>query len=198
MLRLLPNIEGFGGIPGPEAYQIKNEYAQRRRLRRINSLPKVKFSRLERLYQTPKIKASLSKVQALKFILQIAASKLENCVFPNSNLQILSSKSNLRSSFANLFNFKFSKTCWKSPKLNKGILAHFEKMSLARWFWAFFFFWKKRVFCFVKWAKTNAFVFPIGKMKLINMLNLFQPIEFSLSKFDRLDPSYQTSKARIW
>ena len=26
---------------------------------------------------------------------------------------------------------------------------------------------------------------------------LFQPIEFSLSKFDRLDPSYQTSKARI-
>ena len=52
MLRLLPKIEGFGGIPGPEAYQIKNEYAQRRR--RINSLPKVKFSRLERLYQTPK------------------------------------------------------------------------------------------------------------------------------------------------
>ena len=157
MLRLLPNIEGFGGIPGPEAYQIKNEYAQRRRLRRINSLPKVKFSRLERLYQTPKIKASLSKVQALKFILQNAASKVGNCVFPNSNLQILSSKSNLRSSFANLFNFKFSKTCWKSPKLNKGILAHFEKMSLARWFWAFFFFWKKRVFCLVKWAKTNAF-----------------------------------------
>ena len=83
--------------------------------------------------------------------------QLQNCVFPNFNLQILSSKSNLRSSFANLFNFKFSKTCWKSPKLNKGILAHFEKMSLARWFWAFFFFWKKRVFCLVKWAKTNAF-----------------------------------------
>ena len=92
----------------------------------------------------PKIKTSLSKVQALKFILQNAASKVGNCVFPNSNLQILSSKSNLRSSFANLFNFKFSKTCWKSPKLNKGILAHFEKMSLARWFWAFFFFWKKK------------------------------------------------------
>ena len=46
------------------------------------------------------------------------------------------------------------------------------------------------MFLLVKWAKTNAFVFPIGKMKLINMLNLFQPIEFSLSKFDRLDPSY--------
>ena len=35
-----PNIEGFERIPGPEAYQIKNEYAQCRRLRRINSLPK--------------------------------------------------------------------------------------------------------------------------------------------------------------
>ena len=32
MLRLLPKIKGFGGIPGPEAYQIKIEYAQRRRL----------------------------------------------------------------------------------------------------------------------------------------------------------------------
>ena len=31
----------------------------------------------------------------------------------------------------------------------------------------------------------------------IKMPSLFQPIEFSLSKFDRLDPSYQTSKARI-
>ena len=43
MRRLLPKIEGFGGIPGPEAYQLKNKYTQRRRLRRINSLPKVKF-----------------------------------------------------------------------------------------------------------------------------------------------------------
>ena len=41
------------GIPVSEAYQIKNEYAQRRRLRRMNSLPKVKFSRLERLYHPP-------------------------------------------------------------------------------------------------------------------------------------------------
>ena len=112
----------------------------------------------------PKIKTSLSQVQALKFILQVAASKVGNCVFPNSNLQILSSKSNLRSSFANLFNFKFSKTCWKSPKLNKGILAHFEKMSLARWFWAFFFF--LRVFCLVKWGDfflggANEGLFPL-------------------------------------
>ena len=35
MLRLLPKIEEFGGIPGLEVYQPKNEYAQRRRLRRI-------------------------------------------------------------------------------------------------------------------------------------------------------------------
>ena len=148
------NIEGFGGIPGPEAYQIKNEYAQRRRLRRINSLPKRRsFHDLSASTKPKNEKASLSKVQALKFILQIAASKQENCVFPNSNLQILSSKSNLRSSFTNLFNFKFSKTCWKSPKLYKGILAHFEKMSLARWFERFL----KTVFWGVKWAKTNAF-----------------------------------------
>ena len=29
------------------------------------------------------------------------------------------------------------------------------------------------------------------------MPSIFQPIEFSLPKFDRLDPTYQTSKARI-
>ena len=39
--------------------------------------------------------------------------------------------------------------------------------------------------------------FSIGKMKLIKMLNLFQPIEFSLSKFDSLDPTYQTSKQSV-
>ena len=36
-------------------------------------------------------------------------------------------------------------------------MAHFEKMSLARWFSAFFEF-EKEMLCFVKWAKTNAFV----------------------------------------
>ena len=35
ILRLLLNIEGFGGIQGPEPYQIKIEYTQRRCLRRI-------------------------------------------------------------------------------------------------------------------------------------------------------------------
>ena len=56
----------------------------------------------------------------------------------NFYLRILSSNFNLRACFVKLFNFKLSKTCWKSPKLNKRILAHFEKMSLACWFWAFF------------------------------------------------------------
>ena len=130
----------------PRAWSVPNK----KWIRPTSTLAPYKFTSKSEVFPTraplpnPKIKTSLSKVQALKFILQIAASKLENCVFPNSNLQILSSKSNLRSSFANLFNFKFSKTFWKSPKLYKGILAHFEKMSLARWFWAFFFFWKKK------------------------------------------------------
>ena len=145
MLRLLPISRVLVGSQGLKRTKIKNEYAQRRRLRRINSLPKRgSFHDLSASTKPPKIKASLSKVQALKFILQVAASKVGNCVFPSPNLQILSSTSNLRSSFANLFNFKFSKTCWKIPKLYEGILAHFKKMSLARWFWAFFFFSKKR------------------------------------------------------
>ena len=80
------------------------------------------------------------------------------------------------------------------PKNSRRILAFFEKMSLARWFWAFFFFFKKKgkKKCF---ASQNGLkqTLPIGKMKLIKMLNLFQPIEFSLSKFDSLDPSYHTS-----
>ena len=83
------------------------------------------------------MKPSLSKSTSF----QIYSSKcsFKTAFSPNFNLQILSSKSNLRSSFTNLFNFKFSKTCWKSPKLYKRSLTHFQKMSLARWFWAFFF-----------------------------------------------------------
>ena len=112
--------------------------------------------------------------------------QLQNCVFPNFNFQILSSKSNLRSSFTNLFNFKFSKTCWKSPKLYKRSLTHFQKMSLARWFWAFFF--EKKVFCLVKWAKTNAFS-STGKMKADKTAKSFPTYRILVfSKFDSLDP----------
>ena len=55
------NIEGFGGIPGPEAYQIKM-------IRPTSTLApykftskKGKFSRLERLYQTRKLKLAFQK-----------------------------------------------------------------------------------------------------------------------------------------
>ena len=122
----------------------------------INSLPKAKFSRLERLYQTPK-KWKLA-FQKYKLSNSFFKMQLQNCVFPNFNLQILSSKSNLRSSFTNLFNFKFSKTCWKSPKLYKRSLTHFQKMSLARWFWAFFFVEKKNVLS-RKMSKNKRFFF---------------------------------------
>ena len=153
----------------------------------------MKFSRLERLYQTPK-KWKLA-FQKYKLSNSFFKMQLQNCVFPNFNLQILSSKSNLRSSFTNLFNFKFSKTCWKSPKLYKRSLTHFQKMSLARWFWAFF-FWKKKVFCLVKWVKTNAFS-SIGKMKADKTAKSFPTYRILVfSKFDSLDPTYQTSKKR--
>ena len=172
-----------------------------------NPLSKVKFSRLERLYQTPtKWKLAFQKYKLSNSFFKM---QLQNCVFPNFNLQILSSKSNLRSSFANLFNFKFSKTCWKSPKLYKRNLTHFEKMSLARWFWAFFFFWKKKeekeVFCLVKFAKTNAFS-STGKMKADKTTKSFptyrilafrtligwsQAIKLRKREFDRLEKIWQ-------
>ena len=48
----------------------------------------------------------------LLFSGKIHSSKcsFKTALFPSFNLHILSSKSNLRSSFANMFNFKFSKT----------------------------------------------------------------------------------------
>ena len=58
----------------------------------------------------------------------------QNERFSIFHVQILSSNFYLRASFAKLFNFKLSKNCWNNPKLYKRILAHFEKMSLARWF----------------------------------------------------------------
>ena len=64
MRHLLRKIEGLGGIPGPEAYQIKKiEYAQRRRLRReINSTSKSEVFPTWAPLPNPKIKASLQKL----------------------------------------------------------------------------------------------------------------------------------------
>ena len=143
------------------------------------------------------MKASLSK--STSFQIHSSKCSFKTAFVPNFNLQILSSKSNLRSSFTNLFNFKFSKTCWKSPKLYKRSLTHFQKMSLARWFWASFFL-KKKLFCLVNWAKTkltNAFS-SIGKIKADKTAKSFPTYRILVfSKFDSLDPSYQTSKERI-
>ena len=77
--------------------------------------------------------------QALKFILQIAASK--NAFFQHSIFKFYLLSPISRSSFANLLNFRSSKICWKSSKLYEKVLAHLERMSLARHlarsFWVF-------------------------------------------------------------
>ena len=135
------------GSQGLKRTKWKNEYTQRRRLRRN------KFTSKGEVFPTWALLPNLKEIKRLAFQkckLQNSFFKLhlQKCVFPNFNLRTLSSKSNLRSSFANLFNFKFSKTCWKSPKLYKRSLTHFQKMSLARWFWASFFLKKK---CFDSW-----------------------------------------------
>ena len=79
-------MEGFGGIPGPEACQMKNEYAQRRRLRRSKFTSKSEvFLTWAHLPNLKEMKASLSKVQALNLILQITASKLRFSKLQSSN-----------------------------------------------------------------------------------------------------------------
>ena len=58
--------------------------------------------------------------------------------------------------FCKIFQFQVTVigTCWKNPKLNREIFAHFEKMSLAADFEHFFF---EKNFCLLKWAKMKAF-----------------------------------------
>ena len=86
MRPLLPKIEGLGRIPGPEAYQIKIEYAQRRRLRRNKTTSKSEvFPTWAPLPNLKEMKVSLSKVQAFKFILPNAASKLRFSKLQPSN-----------------------------------------------------------------------------------------------------------------
>ena len=79
MRRLLRKIEGLGGIPGPEAYQMKklNTPNVDACAVEINSTSKSEvFPTWAPLPNPKEMKASLSKVQAFKFILQNAASKL--------------------------------------------------------------------------------------------------------------------------
>ena len=98
------------GFWHPKAWRVPNEKMNTLNVDActlINSLPKVQFFRLERFHQTSK-KWKLA-FQKYKLSDSFFKMQLQNCIFPNFNLQILFSKSNLRSSFANLSNFKFSK-----------------------------------------------------------------------------------------
>ena len=96
--------------------------------------------------------------------------QLQNCVFPNFNLQILSSKSNLRSSFTDLFNFKFSKTCWKSPKLTLGrkvrrYTKNGKKKSLIFSWIRFFKLNNFQIWNLIKWS-----LFAVLPCKICNFL----------------------------
>ena len=51
--------------------------------------------------------------------------------------------------------------------------------------------------CFASQNGQKRTLSSTRKMKANENAESFQPIEFSLSKFGNLDPTYQTSKARI-
>ena len=156
----------------------------------------MKFSRLERLYQTPKkMKASLSKSTSF----QIHSSK---CSFKTAFFQTSIFKFYLLSPISALL----LPTCSTSSfqKLVEKVRNYIKEVWLIfkKWVWRVdferFFFWKKKeVFCPVKWVKTNAFS-SIGKMKADKTAKSFPTYRILVfSKFDSLDPTYQTSKARI-
>ena len=153
----------------------------------------MKFFRLERLYQPPKKwKLAFQKYKPSNSFFKI---QLQICVFPNFNLQILSSKSNLRSSFTNLFNFKFSKTCWKVRNYIKEAWLIFKK-----WVWRVdferFFFEKKSIL--LRKMRSNKRFSLIGKMKADKTAKSFPTYRILvLSKLHSLDQTYQTSKKRI-
>jgi hypothetical protein len=156
----------------------------------------VKFSRLERLYQTPKKwKLAFQKVQAFKFILQNAASKLRLFQTSIFKFYLLSPISALL--LPTCSTSSFQKLVEKVRNYIKEVWLIFKKWVWRVDFERFFLEKKKKVFCLVKWAKTNAFS-SIGKMKADKTAKSFPTYRILVfSKFDRLDPSYQTSKARI-
>ena len=145
MLRLLPNIEGFGGIPGSEAYQNKKMNTPN-----VDACAVYIHFQKGEVFTTwaplpnPTIKASLSKVQALKFILQIAASKQENCVFPNSNLQILSSKSKSPLFFCQLVQLQVFKNLLKKSKIIYMNFGSFWKNEFGALILSVFLFFPKK------------------------------------------------------
>ena len=136
------------------------------------------------------MKASLSKVQALRFILQNAASKLHFFQTSIFKFYLLSPISALLLPTCSTSSFQ---------KLVEKVQNYIKEvwLILKKWVWRVdferFFF---KVLCLVKWAKTNAFS-SIGKMKADKTAKSFPTYRILVfSKFDRLDPSYQTSKKR--
>ena len=147
----------------------------------------MKFSRLERLYQTPKKwKLAFQKVQAFKFILQNAALKLPFFQTSIFKFYLLSPMS--ASLLPTCSTSSFQKLVEKSKIICKKFDSFWNKQFGAL-ILSIFLFWKK-MFFLVKWAKANAFS-SIGKMKLIKMLNIFQPIKLRKREFDRLEKIWQ-------
>ena len=146
----------------------------------------MKFSRLERLYQTPKKwKLAFQKVQAFKFILQNTASKLRLFQTSIFKFYLLSTISALL--LPTCSTSSFQKLVEKVRNYIKEVWLIFKK-----WVWRVDF---ERLFL-VKWVKTNAFS-SIGKMKADKTAKSFPTYRILVfSKFDSLDPIYQTSKKR--
>ena len=192
---LLRKIEGLGGIPGPEAYQMKklNTPNVDACAVEINSTSKSEvFPTWAPLPNPKEMKASLSKVQAFKFILQNAASKLRLFQTSIFKFYLLSPISALL--LPTCSTSSFQKLVEKVRNYIKEVWLIFKK-----WVWRVDFerfFFEKKVFCLVKWAKTNAFS-SIGKMKADKTAKSFPTYRILVfSKFDRLDPIYQISKKR--
>ena len=127
MLRLLPKSK-VGGIPGPAAYHKK--YTQRRRLRR-NSLPDEDF-RVKRLYQPKKSRFYSTLIFKLHTSNSIFKLHSSNSIFNTALFKFYLQASISAPYFRQIVQFQIVKNLLKSSKLNRRILAHFEKMGLAR------------------------------------------------------------------
>ena len=152
---LLPKIDGLGGIPGPEAYQMKklNTPNVDACAVEINSTSKSEvFPTWAPLPNPKEMKASLSKSTSF----QIHSSK---CSFKTAFFQTSIFKFYLLSPISALL----LPTCSTSSfqKLVEKVRNYIKEVWLIfkKWVWRVDFerFFEKKVFCLVKWAKTNAF-----------------------------------------
>ena len=130
----------------------------------INSTSKSEVFRTWAPLPRPKeMKASLSKVQAFKFILQNAASKLRSFQTSIFKFYLLSPISALL--LPTCSTLSFQKLVEKVRNYIKEVWLIFKKWVWRGDFERFFFLKKKKkVFCVVKWDKTNVFSLT-GKME---------------------------------